>query len=75
MKAILEFNLPEDQTEYQMVNNASKMFSVIWDMKQWLRSQTKHAPDSMSDDAYNIFEECKEKLNELLIDNQVNLDI
>ena len=75
MKAILEFNLPEDQTEYQMVNNAPKMFSVIWDMKQWLRSQTKHAPDSMSDDAYNIFEECKEKLNELLIDNQVNLDI
>ena len=75
MKAILEFNLPEDQTEYQIVNDASKMFSVIWDMKQWLRSQTKHAPDSMSDDTYNTFEKCREKLNELLVDNQVNLDI
>jgi hypothetical protein len=75
MKAILEFNLPEDQTEYQMVNDASKMFSVIWDMKQWLRSQTKYAPDSMSDDTYKAFEECREKLNELLVDNQVNLDI
>jgi hypothetical protein len=75
MKAILEFNLPEDQTEYQMVNDASKMFNVIWDMKQWLRSQTKYAPDSMSDDTYKAFEECREKLNELLVDNQVNLDI
>ena len=75
MKAILEFNLPEDQTEYQMVNDASKMFSVIWDMKQWLRSQTKHAPDSMSDDTYKAFEECRDKLNELLIDNNLDLDI
>jgi hypothetical protein len=75
MKAILEFNLPEDQTEYQIVNDASKMFSVIWDMKQWLRSQTKYAPDSMSDDTYKAFEECRDKLNELLLDNQVNLDI
>jgi hypothetical protein len=75
MKAILEFNLPEDQTEYQIVNDTSKMFSVIWDMKQWLRSQTKYAPDSMSDDTYKAFEECRDKLNELLLDNQVNLDI
>ena len=75
MKAILEFNLPEDQTEYQMVNDASKMFSAIWDMKQWLRSQTKYAPDSMSDDTYKAFEECRDKLNELLADNRVDLDI
>ena len=75
MKAILEFNLPEDQTEYQMVNDASKMFSVIWDMKQWLRSQIKYAPDSMSDDTYKAFEECREKLNELLAYNRVDLDI
>ena len=73
MKAILEFNLPEDQTEYQMVNDASKMFSVIWDMKQWLRSQTKHAPDTMSDDTYDTFEKCREKLIDLLIDNNLDL--
>ena len=74
MKAILEFNLPEDQTEYQMFNDSSKMFSVLWDMKQWLRSQVKYAPDGMSQEAYDAFEECKEKLNELLIDNNLDLD-
>jgi hypothetical protein len=73
MKAILEFNLPEDQTEYQMVNDASKVFNVIWDMKQWLRSQTKYATDSMSDDTYKAFEECREKLNELMNENNIEL--
>jgi len=75
MKAILEFNLPEDQTEYQIANDASKMFSVLWDMKQWLRAQVKYAPDEMSQEAYDTFEECKEKLNELLIDNNLDLNV
>jgi len=74
MKAILEFNLPEDQIEYQMVNDSSKMFSTLWDMKQWLRAQVKYAPDEMSKDAYDTFEECREKLNELLIDNSLDLE-
>jgi hypothetical protein len=73
MKATLEFNLPEDQNEFEMVNNASKTYSVIWDLQQWLRSQTKHAPDTMSDDTYNTFEKCREKLNDLLIDNNLDL--
>ena len=73
MKATLEFNLPEDQTEYQMVNDASKMYSVIWDMKQWLRAQVKYAPDTMSDDTYDTLEKCREKLNDLLIDNNLDL--
>jgi CRISPR/Cas system-associated endonuclease Cas3-HD len=73
MKAILEFNLPEDQTEYQMVNDASKMLNVIWDMKQWLRSQTKYAAANMSDDTYKAFEECREKLNELMNENNIEL--
>jgi len=75
MKAILEFNLPEDQAEYQMVNDASKMFSVIWEMKQWLRGQVKYAPDEMSQEAYDAFEQCRNKLNELLMDDNLNLDI
>jgi len=73
MKAILEFNLPEDQNEFEMVNNASKTYSVIWNLQQWLRSQTKHPPDSMSNDTYTTFEKCREKLNELIID--YNLDL
>lgn len=76
MKAILEFNLPEDQTEYQVVNDAPKMFSVLWDMKQWLRGQLKF-PENMnlSDDGYQVLEQCRDKLNELLMDNNLDLDV
>ena len=74
MKAILEFNLPEDKEEYQMVNDASKMFNTLWDMKQWLRAKVKYAPDEMNPSAYDTFEECREKLNELLIDSGLDLE-
>lgn len=38
MKAILEFNLPEDQRDYDVVNQAQKVQSFLWDFSQQLRS-------------------------------------
>ena len=75
MKAILKFNLPDDQHEYAMATQGSTMHSVLWDMDQWLRRQTKHAPDDMSEDTYKAFELCRETLHELLNENNINLDI
>ena len=74
MKAILEFNLPEDQNEYQMANDASNMFNALWDMSQWLRKQTKHIPDNMSDIELNTLEKCREEFISILINNNINLD-
>jgi hypothetical protein len=73
MKAILKFNLPEDQEEYDLCNKASDMYGVIWEMMQWLRSETKYAPDDISDDTINALYKCKEKFNELI--NDSNLEI
>ena len=75
MKAILEFNLPEEQEEYQMFIDASKMQNVLWEMNQWLRKKTKYCADNTNEDTYEAFEECREKLNELLIDNNLDLNI
>ena len=74
MKAILEFNLPEDQIDFDMVTQGNKWWSVAWNMDQWLRSQTKHAPDDMSDDTYKAFEECREQLRELIDEYNLDLD-
>ncbi len=74
MKAILEFNLPEDQNEYQMANDASNMFNALWDMSQWLRKQTKHIPDNMSDIELNTLEKCRKEFINVLINNNINLD-
>jgi hypothetical protein len=46
----------------------------MWDLDQWLRSQIKYAPDDMSDDTYKAFEECREKLREIINDSNLSLD-
>lgn len=73
MKAILEFNLPEDEIEFQLATKATDLQSALWEMKQWLRSQTKHAPDTMHTEAYNAYMICRDKLNEIVYDNDINL--
>ena len=63
MKAILEFNLPEDDHEFEMATSGSKFHSVLWDMDQYLRSKIKYAPDDMSDDTLNTLEQCRSQLS------------
>jgi hypothetical protein len=73
MEAIFKFNLPEDQDEYDVFIKANDMYSVIWEMKQWLRSETKYAPGNISDDTIHALYKCKDKFYELINDN--NLEI
>lgn len=74
MKATLEFKLPEEQTDFNFATQGSDWFFVAWKMDQWLRGQIKHAPDSMSEDTYQAYEECRDKLRELINDSGLNLD-
>ena len=45
MKAILEFNLPEDKREYEMANQASDMVAAIGHFEDRLRSYLKYGHD------------------------------
>ena len=76
MKATLEFNLPEDDHEFKMATNGANMHSVLWEMDQWLRAQYKYMPDNeYSKDKYDAYESAREKLRELMFENNVNLDL
>jgi hypothetical protein len=74
MKAILEFELPEDKQDFDFATQGSDWWNVCWQMDQWLRGQTKHSPDSMSDDTYKALEECRDKLRELITNNGLDID-
>ena len=74
MKAKLEFNLPEEKSEFNFATQGSDWFFVAWKMDQWLRGNIKHAPNSMSDDEYRTYELCREKLRQLIDDSGLNLD-
>jgi len=75
MKAILEFDLPEDQDDYHIHFQSNNMYISLHDMQQFLRQKTKYANDDVSDEALNAYEECREYFNGVLIDNDVSLDI
>ena len=73
-KIILEFDGIEEADDARTALDGIKWKISMWELDQWLRSQTKYAPDSMSGDAYKVFEECREKLREILADNNLQLD-
>ena len=73
MEAILKFNLPDDQIDFDLAVNGSKWMGAMWELNNWLRSQIKHPPEEMSDDTYKAFEDARDQLYEILNENQLRL--
>ena len=74
MKGKLEFNLPEDQLEFDLMSKASKWYSLAWELDQHLRSQTKYAPDTMPDEYYKALKDTRDKLYALLLEDGLSFD-
>ena len=49
MKAILEFDLPEENQDFQASVNGRNYQSGIWEFNQWLRSEMKYKDDAEFD--------------------------
>ena len=75
MKAILEFNLPDDQQEFDLANNGLNFWRVLYELDQDLRTKTKYAPDDLPQDKYDVYEEIRDKLRELMSESNVNFDM
>lgn len=73
MKAILEFNLPDDQEDYDMANKAVSYKVALWEISQYLRSEVKYN-EQLSADAYDQVVKLREKFHDILNDNTINLD-
>lgn len=75
MKAILEFNLPEDNQDFQLATSAMKFWSVLYELDQDLRSKTKYAPDDLPRDKYDAYQEVRDLLYELMSSENISLDM
>ena len=73
MKVILEFNLPDDQSDFESAVNGYKWQLAVWDMNQYLRSVTKYAPDETSAEVVEALDKARDKLFNIL--NDYNLEI
>ena len=49
MKAILEFNLPEDKEDFDFATNAVNYYSALVEFDQWLRSEYKYNGNDKGD--------------------------
>ena len=74
MKAIIEFKLPKDQDEYQMANNASKMYTALWEIRQLFRSKLKYNSDGLNDQQLEQWEAMRGEFFEILENNDLKLD-
>lgn len=73
MKATLEFNLPDDIDEFNMITKGSKYYSTLWEMDQWLRSQIKYN-ENLTQEQHDVYEISREKLREFMSDNNVTFN-
>jgi len=74
MKAILEFNLPDDQDDFKLATNGINWYLVCWELDQELRAKTKYAPDSLPPDKYDAYQEIRDLLREYMSDRDISFD-
>lgn len=72
MKAIIEYNLPDDQFEFDVAVKAVKLWLSLSDVKDELRAILKY--EELKDNQYEIVERIQEKFFEILQDNEINLN-
>ena len=66
MKAILEFNLPEDKENFEFATNGFNYYMALSEMDQWLRSEYKY---NDKEEMYAV----REKLNYFISENNVTI--
>jgi hypothetical protein len=72
MKATLEFNLPEDQAEFDFATQGSNMYAALWDISQELRTLWKY--EELDEKEWDMVERIRNKFFEILEDHQITLD-
>ena len=65
MKAILEFELPEDKKNFDAASRGMDWALVVWDMDQIMHKKIKYA--ELSDDSRLVIEELRLTMSDMLI--------
>ena len=72
MKATIEFNLPDDQHEFELMNDAGKMFYALIEIERMLRRWYKY--ETLNQSQYDIVEKIRDEFNDIIIQNQININ-
>ncbi len=73
MRARLDFNLPEEQSEFQLAVNAAKLHSVLWELDQYLRAKVKYAQEEDNDIEVATYDKVRTWLHNELSGHNIDL--
>ena len=65
MKAILEFELPEDKENFDAASRGMDWALVVWDMDQIMHKKVKY--EELSDDSRLVIEDLRLTMSDMLI--------
>jgi hypothetical protein len=66
MKAILEFNLPEDKEDFDFATNGINYYLTLTEFDNWLRSEYKY-------NGNEAMFEVRKKLHQFINDNNIKI--
>ena len=72
MKVKLEYNLPDDQFEFECAVKSTKMYFSLTEINDELRSIWKY--EDLKSNQFEMVERIREKFFEILTENEINLD-
>ena len=72
-KVTLEFNLPEEQSEFNLAVGGAKLFCALWAMSRYFRDQLKYN-NKLKPNQIKMLEEVRNKFRDVLDANEVDLD-
>ena len=72
MKATLEFNLPEDQPEFNTALKASDWKHVCWKMEQFLRKRVKY-DEGLTEEQREVYEDMRDEFWKMMFESNVDL--
>jgi hypothetical protein len=72
-KVTIEYNLPEEQCEFDEANNAGKYYSVLWDIDQYMRNKIKYGSDDIPDVYREAIQMVRDEFWKIM--NEHNLDL
>jgi hypothetical protein len=73
MTATLQFNLPDDQEDFNMAVNGTKWYLTLWELDQFLRSKVKY-DETISEEAQDIYDNIRQKIRELQSENGISFE-
>lgn len=70
MKGILEFNLPEEKSEFLLAQQGGKYYVTLLDIRNYFRNRLKYNSDNLTEDQLIFLEKVRDDIYDIIKDTE-----